>query len=102
MFYGAGAGGPETSSAVLGDLVSAARQPRDRWSRPRGPPLVGSPVLPGVVTSRYQISLTARDEPGVLATVAPASWPSTARQRSRPSSRHRASQRRARKPPPLR
>ncbi len=26
MFYGAGAGGPETASAVLGDIVSAARR----------------------------------------------------------------------------
>ena len=35
MFYGAGAGGMETASAVLGDLVSAARRHVDRRPRRR-------------------------------------------------------------------
>jgi homoserine dehydrogenase len=71
MFYGAGAGGPETSSAVLGDLVSAARRHVLGGPGLAAPPSSGLPVLdPGVVTSRYQISLTVRDEPGVLAHLA--------------------------------
>ncbi len=71
MFYGAGAGGPETSSAVLGDLVSAARRHVIGGPGLAAPPSSGLPVLdPGLVASRYQISLTVRDEPGVLAHLA--------------------------------
>ncbi|GAA1735656.1 homoserine dehydrogenase [Microcella frigidaquae] len=71
MFYGAGAGGIQTASAVLGDVVSAARR-----HVVGGPGVAESthadlPVLPiSAATTRYQISLTVADEPGVLATVA--------------------------------
>lgn len=71
MFYGAGAGGVETASAVLGDLVSAARR-----HVAGGPGVAESthsnlPVLPmSSVTTRYQITLSVVDEPGVLATIA--------------------------------
>ena len=71
MFYGAGAGGAQTASAVLGDLVSAARR-----HVIGGPGLIGPagsdlPVLdPGVVETRYQVTLAVRDEPGVLARLA--------------------------------
>ncbi|TQL48524.1 homoserine dehydrogenase [Homoserinimonas aerilata] len=71
MFYGAGAGGIETASAVLGDLVSAARR-----HVIGGPGIAESnhadlPVLPiSSVTTRYQISLLVGDRPGVLATIA--------------------------------
>ncbi|MBO1903021.1 homoserine dehydrogenase [Leucobacter weissii] len=71
MFYGAGAGGIETASAVLGDLVSAARR-----HVAGGPGIPGSAhaeltVLPiGEVSTAYQIMLTVRDQPGVLATIA--------------------------------
>ncbi|MBP6684467.1 MAG: ACT domain-containing protein, partial [Leucobacter sp.] len=71
MFYGAGAGGNETASAVLGDLVSAARR-----HVVGGPGIPGSthaefPVLPvGEVMTAYQVMLEVRDEPGVLARVA--------------------------------
>lgn len=71
MFYGAGAGGVETASAVLGDLVSAARR-----HVVGGPGIPGSahadlPILPiGEVTTSYQIMLEVRDEAGVLATIA--------------------------------
>ena len=71
MFYGAGAGGRESASAVLGDLVSAARR-----HVIGGPGLAESnharlPILPisGVLT-RYQITLTVLDRPGVLASIA--------------------------------
>lgn len=71
MFYGAGAGGAETASAVLGDLVSAARR-----HVVGGPGIAGSlhadlPILPvGEVNTAYQIMLQVRDEPGVLAGIA--------------------------------
>lgn len=71
MFYGAGAGGVETASAVLGDLVSAARR-----HVVGGPGIPGSahadlPILPvGEVRTRYQVMLDVRDEPGVLAAIA--------------------------------
>lgn len=71
MFYGAGAGGVETASAVLGDLVSAARR-----HVVGGPGIPGSshadvPLLSiGEVNTRYQIMLEVRDEPGVLAKIA--------------------------------
>jgi homoserine dehydrogenase len=71
MFYGAGAGGIQTASAVLGDVVSAARR-----HVVGGPGVAESthanlPVLPmSSVTTRYQITLTVVDEPGVLATIA--------------------------------
>lgn len=71
MFYGAGAGGIQTASAVLGDVVSAARR-----HVAGGPGVAESthadlPVLPlAAVTTRYQITLTVVDEPGVLATIA--------------------------------
>ena len=71
MFYGAGAGGVETASAVLGDLVSAARR-----HVIGGPGLAESNhadlrVLPlGSVSTSYQITLDVADQPGVLATVA--------------------------------
>jgi len=71
MFYGAGAGGPETASAVLGDLVSAARRHVIGGPGLAAPPSSGLPVIdPGLVASRYQISLLVRDEPGVLARLA--------------------------------
>jgi homoserine dehydrogenase len=71
MFYGAGAGGIETASAVLGDLVSAARR-----HVAGGPGVAESkhsklPILPiSSVTTRYQITLSVVDEPGVLAIIA--------------------------------
>ena len=71
MFYGAGAGGIQTASAVLGDLVSAARR-----HVAGGPGVAESthanmPVLPiSSVTTRSQITLSVIDEPGVLATIA--------------------------------
>ncbi|QYF74023.1 homoserine dehydrogenase [Cryobacterium sp. PAMC25264] len=71
MFYGAGAGGVQTASAVLGDLVSVARR-----HVVGGPGFAASnhadlPVLDiGKVTTRYAVTLEVTDEPGVLATIA--------------------------------
>lgn len=71
MFYGAGAGGVQTASAVLGDVVSAARR------RVSGGPGLGESMhadLPvadmGEIDTQYQISLEVADEPGVLARIA--------------------------------
>jgi homoserine dehydrogenase len=71
MFYGAGAGGVQTASAVLGDLVSAAKR-----HVAGGPGLADSvhanlPVLPiDVALTRFQITIEVIDEPGVLAQIA--------------------------------
>jgi len=71
MFYGPGAGGSPTASAVLGDLVAVAR---NALSGARG---AGSSdyaelrVRPmGEVVTRYHISLDVADKAGVLASVA--------------------------------
>ncbi|MET0991012.1 MAG: homoserine dehydrogenase [Lacisediminihabitans sp.] len=71
MFYGAGAGGKETASAVLGDLVSAARRHVIGGPGVAESTLANLPILPiSHVTTRYQITLSVTDEPGVLAAVA--------------------------------
>ncbi|MCA5893840.1 homoserine dehydrogenase [Isoptericola sp. NEAU-Y5] len=71
MFYGQGAGGRPTASAVLGDLVSAAR---DRLSGGKGSyesAYASLPVLPAdAAVTRYQVRLVVADRPGVLAQVA--------------------------------
>jgi homoserine dehydrogenase len=73
MFYGAGAGGTPTASAVLGDLVAVAR---NRLAGTRGPEVTAYaelPVLPmGDTLTRYHVSLDVADKPGVLAPVAEA------------------------------
>jgi homoserine dehydrogenase len=73
MFYGAGAGGTPTASAVLGDIVAVAR---NRLAGTRGPDAstyAGLPVLPmGEKITRYHVSLDVDDKPGVLAPVAEA------------------------------
>jgi homoserine dehydrogenase len=73
MFYGAGAGGTPTASAVLGDIVAVAR---NRLAGTRGPELTTHadlPVLPmGDTLTRYHVSLDVADKPGVLAPVAEA------------------------------
>ena len=71
MFYGSGAGGVQTASAVLGDLVSAAKR-----HVAGGPGLADSvhanlPVLPiDRIYTRYQITIKAKDQPGVLSQIA--------------------------------
>jgi homoserine dehydrogenase len=73
MFYGSGAGGAPTASAVLGDLVAVARH------RVQGVTGVGEStyaqlaVRPmGETPTRYHISLDVDDKAGVLAAVADA------------------------------
>ncbi len=73
MFYGRGAGGDPTASAVLGDVVAVARH---RVGGGRGPgesAYADLPILPmGSAQTRYHISLDVADRPGVLAGVASA------------------------------
>ncbi|CAN5513792.1 homoserine dehydrogenase [Microbacterium sp.] len=71
MFYGAGAGGVQTASAVLGDIVSAARRHIAGGVGVGESTRANLPIVPiGRVTTRYQITLEVEDRPGVLATVA--------------------------------
>jgi homoserine dehydrogenase len=71
MFYGQGAGGAPTASAVAGDLVMAARN-RVLGSRaPKESKYAQLAVAPmGVIPTRYYVSMDVADKPGVLATVA--------------------------------
>jgi homoserine dehydrogenase len=73
MFYGQGAGGAPTASAVLGDLVAVAR------NRLAGALGVGESSYAdlriramGETLTRYHVSLQVADQPGVLAAVAQA------------------------------
>ncbi|MEU2075038.1 homoserine dehydrogenase [Streptomyces sp. NPDC013489] len=71
MFYGPGAGGSPTASAVLGDIVAVCR---NRLNEATGPGESAYTQLPvssmGEVVTRYHISLDVADKPGVLAQVA--------------------------------
>lgn len=71
MFYGRGAGGEPTASAVLGDLVSAARNRRAGASGQAQSIYAGLTPRPvGQATTRYTVNLDVVDRPGVLAQVA--------------------------------
>jgi homoserine dehydrogenase len=71
MFYGRGAGGAPTASAVLGDLVAVAR---NRLSGVRGmgeSAYAALRIRPmGETPTRYHVSLDVADKAGVLANVA--------------------------------
>ena len=68
MFYGNGAGGAPTASAVLGDLVGAARNKVHGGRAPAENPYADYPVVPfEQVTTRYTINMTVNDRVGVLA-----------------------------------
>src|SRR3712207_3917080 len=71
MFYGQGAGGEPTASAVLGDLVAVARNRLAGAAGPGTTGYAGLPIRPMAETpTRYHVSLDVADKPGVLATVA--------------------------------
>ena len=71
MFYGRGAGGAPTASAVLGDLVAVARN-RLTGARGAGESAYADlRIRPmGETPTRYHISLDVADRPGVLASIA--------------------------------
>ncbi|WP_415855002.1 homoserine dehydrogenase [Sinomonas sp. G460-2] len=71
MFYGAGAGGRPTASAIMGDLVSTARRivagaPGRTDTATRKLPVLGIEA----VTTSYSIGLEVADQLGVLSRVA--------------------------------
>jgi homoserine dehydrogenase len=71
MFYGQGAGGAPTASAVTGDLVMAARNRVMRSRGPRESRYAKLPVLPiGMIWTRYYVNMYVADEPGVLSLLA--------------------------------
>lgn len=71
MFYGRGAGGAPTASAVLGDVVSAGRHRVNGGLGPTESSYADLPVLPvASAVTRYQVRLDVADRPGVLAQVA--------------------------------
>jgi len=73
MFYGAGAGGGPTASAVLGDLVVVARNRVAGIRGPDAPSYAELPLLPmAEALTRYHVALDVADRPGVLAPVAEA------------------------------
>jgi homoserine dehydrogenase len=71
MFYGRGAGGVPTASAVLGDVVAAARNRIAGSTGPRDSSYAELPILPiGSASTGYFVHLRVLDQPGVLASVA--------------------------------
>ena len=71
MFYGRGAGGEPTASAVLGDVVAVARHRVAGGLGPGESAYAQLPVLSmGQTVTRYHVSLDVADRPGVLAQVA--------------------------------
>jgi len=71
MFYGPGAGGAPTASAVLGDLVTVARNRLAGSVGPGASAYADRRVRAmGQARTRYHISLEVDDRPGVLAAVA--------------------------------
>jgi homoserine dehydrogenase len=71
MFYGRGAGGAPTASAVLGDLVAVARNRISGARAPGESSYAALRVRPmGETLTRYHVSLDVADKAGVLAAVA--------------------------------
>ncbi len=73
MFYGPGAGGSPTASAVLGDLVTVARNRLADTHGPGESSYADRAVLPmGETLTRYHVAIDVEDRAGVLAAVATA------------------------------
>ena len=71
MFYGRGAGGGPTASAVLGDLIDAAKNLRAGARGATIGDLADRPIAPVAdTTSRFYVSLDVIDRPGALAAIA--------------------------------
>ncbi len=71
MFYGPGAGGSPTASAVMGDLVTVARNRMRGAIGPGESSYAARPVSEiGNVMTRYHLSLQVVDRAGVLQTIA--------------------------------
>ena len=71
MFYGRGAGGAPTASAILGDLIAIARNMTSGGAGHGESDYAELKFAdPGSVNTRYLIRLDVNDRPGVLASVA--------------------------------
>jgi homoserine dehydrogenase len=71
MFYGKGAGGEPTASAVLGDLVAVARHRVSGGIGPKESDYADLKIAQiGQTKTRYLIRLNVADKPGVLESVA--------------------------------
>jgi len=71
MFYGKGAGGEPTASAVLGDLVAVARHKVNGGIGPKESDYADLKIAQiGQTKTRYLIRLNVADKPGVLESVA--------------------------------
>jgi homoserine dehydrogenase len=71
MFYGPGAGGSPTASAVLGDLVTVARNRLSETRGAGGSAYADRALLPmGETRTRYHVAIDVDDRAGVLAKVA--------------------------------
>ncbi len=71
MFYGRGAGGAPTASAVLGDVVAVSRHLVAGSKGPAESDYADLGIAPqGAAYTKYAIRLSVTDKPGVLANVA--------------------------------
>lgn len=71
MFYGRGAGGAPTASAVLGDVVAVSRHLVAGSKGPAESDYADLGIAPlGAAITKYAIRLSVNDKPGVLAAVA--------------------------------
>jgi homoserine dehydrogenase len=71
MFYGRGAGGEPTASAILGDLVAVSRNKLAGGSGPAESDYADRKIVKiGDTKTRYLIRLNVADKPGVLESVA--------------------------------
>lgn len=71
MFYGKGAGGEPTASAILGDLVAVARHKVTGGLGPKESDYADLKIAQiGQTKTRYLIRLNVADKPGVLESVA--------------------------------
>ncbi|MGH9244957.1 MAG: homoserine dehydrogenase [Acidimicrobiales bacterium] len=70
MFYGRGAGGNPTASAVLGDLIDAAGNLRKGYSASLGSLAKATIRSIDAIRTAYYLNLEVFDRPGVLAVVA--------------------------------
>lgn len=73
MFYGRGAGGAPTASAILGDVVAVARHRTGGAIGPRESDYADRAIVPiGQTKTKYLIRLDVADRSGVLASIAQA------------------------------
>ena len=71
MFFGRGAGSLPTASAVVGDVIAAARALLSGEQSSTPPPAHVKPLRPfDELVAQYSIRLSVSDEPGVLAQIA--------------------------------